>query len=176
MQLTYKPVLYTCICCGEQKSENEFYKASYTGIRTNQCKECINIKRRVMRSRQRHSKFVSKEKIRGMETPDFTLEDWQVAMLHFRGSCAFCGKPEGRARKEKLDRDHLVAISRGGRTVAGNIIPACTTCNRGRGNKSWREWFVKQPFYDEKRARRLIIWERLYSCSETTATDVLCES
>lgn len=159
MKLTYTPKLYVCTCCGKAKPESEFYKESYTGHRTNQCKECINIKKRVQRNKSKHGKFVSKEKIRGMETPCYTLKDWQDSMLHFRGACAFCGKPEGRAKRDKLDRDHLVAISRGGKTVRNNIVPACHKCNRGRGNKEWQEWFPEQPFYTIEREIRLVEWQ-----------------
>jgi 5-methylcytosine-specific restriction endonuclease McrA len=159
MQLVYVPKKHACICCGVEKLDVDFYKEAYTGHRTGQCKECINIKRRVQRHKAKHGKFISKEKIRGMEVPDYTLVDWKEAMLHFRGSCAFCGKPEGRAKKEKMDRDHLVAISRGGKTVRNNIIPACTKCNRGRGNKDWLEWFVLQPSYTPERAEKIRQWQ-----------------
>lgn len=162
-RLSYTPKTYECSCCGAAKTESEFYREAYTDLRTKQCKECINIKKRVQRDRAKHGKFISKEKIRGMETPQFDLEDWKVAMLHFRGSCAFCGRPEGRAKKDKLDRDHLVAISKGGKTVPGNIIPACTKCNRGRGNKDWDEWFKKQSFYSSEREHRLVMWIALYN-------------
>ena len=159
MKLSYTPKLYECTCCHKLKPESEFYKESYTGHRTNQCKECINIKKRVERSKAKHGKFVSKEKIRGMETPCYTFKDWKDAMLHFRGACAFCGKPEGRSKKDKLDRDHLVAISRGGKTVRNNIVPACPKCNRGRGNKLWQEWFPNQPFYTIEKEIKLVQWQ-----------------
>lgn len=160
MQLTYALKLYECTCCKAQKIESDFYRESYTGRRTNQCKECINIKKRVQRGKSKHGKFVSKEKIRGFETPDYSLEDWRAAMLHFRGACSFCGKPEGRAKKDKLDRDHLVAISRGGKTIRNNVVPACTKCNRGRGNKNWEEWFPYQEFYTKERAIKIITWQK----------------
>jgi len=159
-QLHFTPKLYECNCCGESKPESEFYKESYTNQRTKQCKACINIKRSVQRSKAKHGKFVSKEKIRGMEAPKYVLQDWQQAMLHFRGACAFCGKVEGRGRKDKLDRDHLLAISQGGKTVRDNIVPACTKCNRGRGNRMWRDWYPLQAGFTEERARRIEAWER----------------
>ena len=162
MTLTYTPKVYTCSCCGKDKVESEFYRESYTGKRTNQCSECINIKRRVVRGKAKHGKFVSKEKMRGMETPTFTLQDWQVAMLHFRGACAFCGKPEGRGKKDKLDRDHLVAISRGGKTEPGNIIPACRYHNRSRGNKPWYTWFRGLDCWTQEREDKIIEWEEKY--------------
>ncbi len=160
LKLRYEPKLYVCSCCGEAKPATEFYVESYTDRRTNQCKQCINIKRRVQRNKAKHGKFVSKEKVRNMEAIDYQLADWRDAMLHFGAACAFCGKPEGRAKKEKLDRDHLVALSKGGKTVRNNIIPACAKCNRGRGNREWLEWFKNQPFYDPDKAKKIAEWQR----------------
>lgn len=165
-KLNFIPTKYKCSCCGAEKTASEFYTESYTGQRTSQCKECINIKRRVQRNKAKHGKFISKEKIRGMETPDYILEDWRDSMLFFRGACAFCGKPEGRSKKEKLDRDHLRAISKGGKTVRANIIPACRRCNRGRGNKDWREWFRAQPFYTPEREVAIEEWSGDYETDD----------
>lgn len=162
MKLSYTPKLYECTCCHSLKPINEFYQESYTDQRTKQCKECINLKKKIQRSKSKHGKFVSKEKIRNMEESQYTFQDWKEAMLHFRGACAFCGKSEGRARKEKLERDHLVAISRGGKTVRNNIVPACAKCNRGRGNRLWQEWFIEQPFYSVEREAKLIEWQENY--------------
>lgn len=158
MGLHYTPKLYECSCCHQMKPVSEFYSTSYTNQRTNQCKECINIKRRVTRGKAKHSKFVSKEKTRSMDEVDYNLQDWRDAMLHFHGACAFCGKPEGRSRRDKLDRDHLIPLSKGGKAVRNNIIPACSKCNRGRGNKDWKEWYEKQTFYDPEKATRIEEW------------------
>lgn len=159
MKLSYTPKLYECTCCKQWKPESEYYRESYTDRRTKQCKKCINIKRKVQRTRAKHGKFISKEKQRSAAALDYSLEDWRDAMIHFRGACAFCGKPEGRARRDKLDRDHLVALSRGGKTVRCNIVPACTRCNRGRGNRFWQEWFNEQPFYTMQREIKLVQWQ-----------------
>ncbi len=159
IKINYTPKMQTCTCCGKTKPETEFPRQSYTGAPANQCKECISIKRRVSRDSTKHSKFISKERRRGMEEPNYAIDDWRDAMLHFNGCCPFCGKPEGRARTERMDRDHLIAISRGGKTVRNNIIPACRKCNRGRGNKDWREWYREQPFYSEEREAAIAAWQ-----------------
>lgn len=148
-----------CSCCGLTKPISEFYRESYTDKISNQCKVCVNTKRRVQRDKAKHSKFVSKEKQRDMvDELDYALVDWRDAMIHFGGSCAFCGKPEGRAKADKLDRDHVVALSRGGKTERKNIIPACRKCNRGRGNKDWKQWFEEQDFYTVERCKRIRAW------------------
>lgn len=148
-----------CSCCGKTKPISEFGRESYTNRITNQCKTCINTKRRVQRDRAKHGKFVSKEKQREMTTDiTYSLVDWRDAMVHFGGACAFCGKPEGRGKADKLDRDHLVPVSCGGKTERKNIIPACHKCNRGRGSRNWEQWFSKQDFYSEERCERLREW------------------
>jgi 5-methylcytosine-specific restriction endonuclease McrA len=158
IKLTYTPPMKTCITCGCSKPETEFYRASYTGIVGNQCKTCVTVKRACERHKSKHGKFISKEKQRNMEVPDYVYQDWKDVMVHFAGSCAFCGAREGRASATKMDRDHLIAISKGGKTVRANIIPACRKCNRGRGNKDWLEWFKAQDFFNVDRAKRIIAW------------------
>lgn len=150
----------TCSCCGETKPVSEFYQQSITGLPSAQCKTCVNVKRSVVRNKRRHNKFVSKEKCRTGEAPDLSLEAWKSCMVYFRGCCAYCGKPEGRAAADKLDRDHLVPISKGGKTVKNNVIPACRKCNRGRGNKDWKEWFTTQDFYSKEREIRIETWAK----------------
>lgn len=159
-RLTYKPPTQKCSCCGQVKPVTEFYRQSYTGAPAHQCKECTRIKKNVQRNRQKHNKFVSKEKVRSCgEVPTLTLQDWKDAMLWFHGACAFCGKPEGRSKESKMDRDHLVPLSMGGKAERSNIIPACRKCNRGRGNREWRTWLRAQEFYTSEREQRIAIWQ-----------------
>ena len=158
IRLNYKPRLYECSCCHQLKPASEFYKQSYTGALNSQCKTCVNVKRSVVRHKDKHGKFVSKEKRRNMEEVDYGLNDWRDAMLHFHGECAYCGRPEGRAKADKFDREHFVPLSRGGRTERSNIGPACRKCNRGRGNKPLFEWFREQPFWSREREQRIVKW------------------
>lgn len=157
-KLHYTPRTQVCACCGVEKPVTEFYAQSITGLPSAQCKECVNIKRSVVRNKRRHNKFVSKEKSRTGDTPDLSLTDWRDCMLFFRGSCAYCGAHEGRAKDAKLDRDHLVPVSHGGKTVRNNIVPACRKCNRGRGNREWRSWFRTQEFYSVENEQRIDAW------------------
>lgn len=46
-----------------------------------------------------------------------------------RGVCHYCGKRVGAAA---LTMDHVVPVARGGRSVKGNLVPACTACNRAK--------------------------------------------
>lgn len=54
----------------------------------------------------------------------FTERDWLRLVNRFRGCCAYCGQPSN-----ELQREHVVPLSRGGTHGAGNILPACPSCN-----------------------------------------------
>lgn len=54
-----------------------------------------------------------------------TLTDsqWAAICAAYKFRCAYCGK------KVKLTQDHVLPLSKGGGTVAENIVPACKSCN-----------------------------------------------
>ena len=43
-----------------------------------------------------------------------------------KGLCAYCGKS---FPPRELTMDHIVPVARGGRSVKGNVAPACKACN-----------------------------------------------
>ena len=61
-----------------------------------------------------------KEKARRMRKSEWWLRKIQ------KGVCHYCRREVGRAR---LTMDHLVPISRGGKSRKGNLVPACKECN-----------------------------------------------
>jgi len=46
--------------------------------------------------------------------------------LRARGQCHWCKK---RFNATELTMDHVIPISRGGKSTKGNIVPACKECN-----------------------------------------------
>lgn len=44
-------------------------------------------------------------------------------------TCHYCGNPANTA-------DHIIPVSKGGGHEKSNLLPACTNCNSGRGNKT----------------------------------------
>jgi len=48
---------------------------------------------------------------------------WQAILDRFGHRCAYCGAAD------RLQQDHRMPVSRGGRTTVDNIVPACFTCN-----------------------------------------------
>ncbi|MCK4559994.1 MAG: HNH endonuclease [Calditrichia bacterium] len=43
-----------------------------------------------------------------------------------RGICHYCGE---KFKSSELTMDHVVPISRGGKSTKGNIVPCCKECN-----------------------------------------------
>ena len=54
-----------------------------------------------------------------------------------KGVCHYCNKIVGRAN---LTMDHVVPLSRGGKSKKGNIVPACKECNNKKKYLLPIEW------------------------------------
>lgn len=52
--------------------------------------------------------------------------------------------------------DHIVPISKGGKTTTDNIIPACSSCNSSKQAEDVVEWYTKQVFYNKDRLESII--------------------
>lgn len=50
-------------------------------------------------------------------------------------TCTYCG-----VRGVRLEADHIVPVSRGGKTALDNLATACFPCNRSKGAKLLEEW------------------------------------
>lgn len=53
------------------------------------------------------------------------------------GRCHYCGRDVGARR---LTLDHVVPVIRGGRSVRGNVVPACKDCNSAKQSLLPWEW------------------------------------
>ena len=74
---------------------------------------------------------------------DLTDAQW-VAIQEAWGGCAYCGAP-GPA----LQRDCVLAISRGGRYTLDNVVPACRSCNTSKCNDEVTGWLRRKKL-DER--------------------------
>ncbi|MBW2100704.1 MAG: HNH endonuclease [Deltaproteobacteria bacterium] len=54
-----------------------------------------------------------------------------------KGVCYYCQQP---VPAKELTMDHIVPISRGGRTTKGNVVPACKKCNNKKKQLLPMEW------------------------------------
>jgi len=54
-----------------------------------------------------------------------------------RGVCYYCGRKVG---PQALTMDHIVPLSRGGRSIKSNIVPCCKDCNNKKKYLLPIEW------------------------------------
>ncbi len=80
-----------------------------------------------------------------MDRVDHDLSDQQwTAIKTAWGGCAYCG-----AADTAMQRDCLLALSRGGRYTLDNIVPACRSCNASKCNDEVTGW-LRRKRLDEK--------------------------
>ena len=54
-----------------------------------------------------------------------------------KGACHYCGRI---FPARELTMDHIVPVSRGGRTTKGNVAPCCKECNNAKKQLLPMEW------------------------------------
>ena len=69
---------------------------------------------------------------------DLSDEQW-AALKEAWGGCAYCG-----AVGKPLQRDCVLALSRGGRYTLDNIVPACGSCNTSKCNDEVTGWLRRK--------------------------------
>lgn len=69
---------------------------------------------------------------------DLTDVQWSALQAAW-GGCAYCG-----ATGTPLQRDCVLAISRGGRYTLTNIAPACGSCNASKCNEEVTSWLRRR--------------------------------
>ena len=74
---------------------------------------------------------------------DLTDDQWH-ALMEAWGGCAYCGGEE-----PALQRDTMLAISRGGRYTLANVVPACRSCNASKCNTEVTTWLRRKKM-DER--------------------------
>jgi 5-methylcytosine-specific restriction endonuclease McrA len=75
---------------------------------------------------------------------DLTAVQWAAIKEAWNG-CAYCGASDG-----VLQRDCVMAISRGGRYTVDNVVPACASCNTSKCNDEVTGW-LRRKRLDERR-------------------------
>jgi 5-methylcytosine-specific restriction enzyme A len=71
---------------------------------------------------QKAPKHIAREK---QKARDLRQSQWWRNKIA-QGLCAYC---QGTFAPDTLTMDHIVPISRGGRSTKGNVVPCCAACN-----------------------------------------------
>ena len=74
---------------------------------------------------------------------DLSAEQW-TALTDAWGGCAYCGVTD-----TPLQKDCVLALSRGGRYTLSNIAPACRSCNASKCNDEVTGWMRRKKL-DER--------------------------
>ena len=96
-------------------------------------------------SRTRRARAARKRK-RRIDAVDNDLTDtqWTAIKAAWNG-CAYC-----EAADAAMQRDCVMAISRGGRYTLDNVVPACASCNASKCNDEVTGW-MRRKRLDERR-------------------------
>ncbi len=54
-----------------------------------------------------------------------------------KGVCQYCKRP---TPPKELTMDHIVPVSRGGKSTKGNVVPCCKECNNAKKQLLPMEW------------------------------------
>ena len=71
---------------------------------------------------------------------DLSAEQWTALKMAW-GGCAYCA-----ATTSPLQRDCVLAVSRGGRYTLDNVVPACRSCNASKCNNEVTGWMRRRRF------------------------------
>ncbi len=74
---------------------------------------------------------------------DLSRAEWS-ALVAAWGGCAYCG-----ATGKALQKDCVLALSRGGRYTLLNVVPACASCNASKCNDEVTGW-MRRKRLDER--------------------------
>jgi 5-methylcytosine-specific restriction endonuclease McrA len=74
---------------------------------------------------------------------DLSVAQW-TSLKNEWGGCAYCGVTD-----KPLQRDCVLALSRGGRYTLDNIAPACRSCNTSKCNDEVTSW-MRRKRLDER--------------------------
>ena len=96
----------------------------------------------VSRSRRARAARKRKRRLDAVDN-DLTADQWAAIQAAWSG-CAYCG-----ATDTSLQRDCVMAISRGGRYTIDNVVPACASCNTSKCNEEVTGW-LRRKRLDER--------------------------
>jgi hypothetical protein len=76
-----------------------------------------------------------------------TEQDWLSLLEVYEYKCFGCG-----VQSDKLTRDHIVPVSKGGGDEIENIAPLCSSCNSKKGVHG-PEWYMQKWLAELKKNR-----------------------
>lgn len=86
-------------------------------------------------------------RLAGAWAGDLTVNEWASIIRYYGSRCAYCGK------RKKLQLEHIIPLSRGGKHTASNVVPSCKPCNCRKWKRTPEEagmaLLKPHPFVDQ---------------------------
>ncbi|MGV0796058.1 HNH endonuclease signature motif containing protein [Mycolicibacterium elephantis] len=101
-------------------------------LREGVCRECANAEYRANYARDGRA-IRARVYARKRDVEPLPVVAQQSLMEHFEGLCAYCDNIA-------TTWNHIVPVRDGGRTVAGNVVPACVSCNSSKKCADVLDW------------------------------------
>ncbi len=96
---------------------------------------------------------------------DLSAAEWSALKAAW-GGCAYCGVAD-----KPLQRDCVLAISRGGRYTLDNIAPACRSCNASKGSEEVTTWMRRRRLDERSFLLRHLEISRALVATDLDRTD-----
>jgi len=74
-----------------------------------------------------------RRRLQSKSNGEFVITAVEMKRL-YSAACIYCGS------RDRVEADHILPLSKGGRQSIGNLAPACLLCNRSKGSKFVMEW------------------------------------
>lgn len=87
---------------------------------------------------EKHRIYQANRRSRKLNNPGsvgVSERDWLRLVNRYQSCCAYCGR-----KPDSIELDHVIPLSKGGRHAIGNVLPACTSCNRSKNARLLADW------------------------------------
>lgn len=115
------------------RSKRTGYVEAYRQRHPERVKEGQRKRRHAHPEKHRLAEQRRRARLRDSCSPGVTPEQWAERVRLFAGCCAYCHRPADTV-------DHCIPISRGGKDIITNVVPACRSCNSSKRDKTPSEW------------------------------------
>ena len=123
-------------------------RAEMYGRRIRACQACGHAtKAREPKALKKAAKPLSWKRTAAKAAGDLDEYQWATIVAWFGGLCCYC------ERAPWTHMDHVLPISKGGKTTAANCVPACAPCNYRKGIST--KWQPRRPHPFMARAQEL---------------------